>query len=168
MRYVFCPKCGAKLSEKPAGDEGNVPYCEACKKYWFDTFADASIIMVVNELDEIALLRQGYLSDRFASFVAGYIKPGESAEETAEREVFEEIGVKLDSLEYYRTVWFEKNELLMHAYIGHAKKCELKLSEEVDSAAWTPCEKVADLLFPDTPGNAAFALYKHFMSRRRK
>ncbi len=50
MRYVYCPKCGAKLSERPAGDDGNVPFCEACNKYWFDTFADASIIMVVNEL----------------------------------------------------------------------------------------------------------------------
>ena len=76
------------------------------------------------------------------SFVAGYITPGETAEETALREVQEEIGVTLDSLKYAGTYWFGKNELLMHGFIGRAKKCELILSQEVDSAQWVPAERV--------------------------
>lgn len=163
MRYIYCPLCGKKLIFKAAGDDGDIPFCTSCNKYWFDSFADAVIVMVVNEHNEIALLRQGYLSDKYTSFVAGYITPGESAEETAIREVKEEIGVELEKLEYDGTMWFPRGELLMHRFIGRAKKCELVLSKEVDAAEWTPCKEVSKTLFPDAPGNAAFAMYKKFM-----
>lgn len=106
-----------------------------------------------------------YMSDRYTSFVSGYITPGESAEETAVREVKEEIGVKLNTLEYAGTYWFAKKELLMHGFIGRAKKCNLVLSQEVDSAEWTPAKEVVKTLFPDVPGNAAFAIYRKFMER---
>lgn len=163
MRYRYCPQCGAKLTEKPAGDDGNVPFCVQCNKLWFDSFASCSIVLVANEYHEIALLRQSYMSDKYTSFVSGYITPGETAEETAIREVKEEIGVTLESMEYVGTYWFEKTECLMHGYIGKAKKCELVLSSEVDSAEWTKAEEVVRTLFPDAPGNAAFALYKKYM-----
>ena len=65
MHYKYCPDCGTKLIEKHAGDDGDVPFCEACNKYWFDSFASASIVLVVNEYNEIALLTQGYLSDKY-------------------------------------------------------------------------------------------------------
>ncbi len=163
MRYKFCPLCGAELKEKEAGDDGAVPYCKECDRLWFDTFSSCSIVLVANEYNEIVLLRQGYLSDKYTSFVSGYIEPGESAEETALREVREEIGVTLDSLEYAGTYWFAKKELLMHGFIGRAKKCELTLSQEVDSAEWTPAKDVVKTLFPKAPGNAAYAIYEIFM-----
>lgn len=168
MRFRFCPQCGNKLTLKNAGDDGQVPFCTACDRLWFDCFYSVAIVMVVNEFDEIALLRQGYMSDQYASFVSGYILPGETAEETAIREVKEEIGVSIDSLKYEGTVWFEKKELLMHCFVGYAKKCDLVLSKEVDRAEWTPCENVIKTLFPDAPGNAAFAMYKKFMEERKK
>ena len=49
MRYEYCPKCGKKLIPKQAGDDGLVPYCEDCEKYWFDTFGSCVIIMVVRK-----------------------------------------------------------------------------------------------------------------------
>ncbi|EGN57460.1 hypothetical protein PRBRB14_21770 [Hallella multisaccharivorax DSM 17128] len=55
MRYKYCPNCGAKLSLREAGDDGKVPYCDHCQKYWFDTFSDAVIVLVYNEKNEIAL-----------------------------------------------------------------------------------------------------------------
>ncbi len=165
MRYNYCPICGEKLIEKKAGDDGNVPFCPTCQRYWFDSFGSCSIVLVANEFNEIALLRQGYLSDKYTSFVSGYITPGENAEETAIREVKEEIGVDLDSIEYGGTYWFAKGDLLMHAFIGRAKKCVFSLSQEVDSAEWVKAEDVPKTLFPDAPGNAAYAVYKIFMQR---
>ncbi len=35
MRYNYCPVCGQKLHKKEAGDDGNVPFCLDCNKYWF-------------------------------------------------------------------------------------------------------------------------------------
>ena len=95
MRFVYCPLCGTKLTTKAAGDDGMVPYCAACGRYWFDTFASVAIVMVVNEFDEIAMLKQHYLSDVYWTYVSGFMKPGETAEETAVREAREELGLDI-------------------------------------------------------------------------
>lgn len=163
MKYVYCPLCGTKLIKRSAGDDGNVPFCEKCSRFWFDTFSSCIIVLVANEYNEVALLRQGYLSDKYTSFVAGYITPGENAENAARREVKEEIGISLKTLEYAGSYWFGKNECLMHGYIGKADKSNFELSSEVDSAEWTKAEDVVKTLFPDSPENAAFALYKIFI-----
>lgn len=165
MRFRFCPQCGSKLIERKAGDDGQVPFCENCNQYWFDMFSSCSIILVANEFNEVALLRQTYLSDRYCTFVSGFITPGETAEQTAIREVREEIGISLDSLENVGTHWFSIKGILMHCFIGRTRKCDFILSQEVDSAQWTPFEKVPELIFPDSPDNSAFKIYKEFVCR---
>lgn len=154
-----------KIKKKLAGDDGNVPFCEKCDRFWFDSFSSCVIVLVANEYNEIVLLRQGYMSDKYSTFVSGYISPGENAEEAAYREVEEEIGIALDSLEYAGSYWFDKKECLMHGFLGKTSKCDLILPSEVDSAEWTKAEDVANRIFPDTPGNAAFAIYKKYMKR---
>lgn len=165
MHYIYCPLCASKLVDKEAGDDGLVPFCESCSKYWFDSFSSCVIILVTNEYNEIAFLKQNYLSDKYWTFVAGYIKPGESAEETALREVEEEIGIKLDRLEYEGTHWFDLRNQLMHSFIGYAKKDNLVLSKEVDDALWVNVSDAENYLFPDSPGNAQYILYKKYLSK---
>ena len=167
MHYKFCPECGSKLTDKEAGDEGFVPYCENCSKYWFDTFASCSIVLVANEFNEIALLTQNYLSNKYKTFVSGYIKPGETAEETAIREVQEEIGISLERLEYGGTHWFSAKGLLMHGFIGYTSKCDFKLSQEVDKAEWVPAPEVPAQIFPESPGNTTHALYRMYLEKIR-
>ena len=165
MHYVYCPVCGRKLEEKNAGDDGKVPYCENCGRYWFDSFSTCVIILVADEQHEIALLRQEYLSDRYSSLVSGYMSPGESAEDAAIREVREELGIPVEKPELVGTYWFGTREMLMIGFIDRVKKCEFRLSEEVDSASWVPAEEVPKYLFPKAPGNAAFALYEYYQLR---
>lgn len=163
MHFEYCPRCGQKLKGRPAGDDGLVPFCDVCNQYWFDSFPSCVIILVANEFNEIALLRQSYLSDKYCSFVAGYITPGETAENTAIREVREEIGVELESLKFGGTVWFKKRGQLMIGFIGKAQKQELTLSSEVDSARWVKAEEAPKYMFPDRPDNASFHLYRQYM-----
>lgn len=168
MRYKYCPECGKKLTERLAGDEGPVPYCEKCSKYWFDTFASCVIVLVANEYNEIALLKQEYLSDKYRSFVSGYIKPGDSAEETALREVREEIGIELEHLKYAGTYWFDKGGQLMHGFIGYCRRAALEISQEVDRADWIYCEAAPEMMFPDVPGNAMHPIYRQYMESIQK
>lgn len=163
MRYVYCPQCGVKLIEKMAGDDGYVPFCEQCDQYWFDTFSSCSIVLVANQYHEIALLRQSYLSADHACFVSGYITPGETAEETAVREVKEELGLRIERLEYAGTYWFPSKELLMHGFIGFSSKSDFVLSSEVDSAAWVPASEAPETMFPDRPGNAMHPIYRKYL-----
>lgn len=166
MHYQFCPLCGSRLSGKPAGDDGEVPFCDRCGKYWFDAFSSCVIVLVYNELDEVVLSKQAYLSDRYESFTSGYITPGETAESTAIREVKEELGLDVQKLDYTGTYWFAKREQLMHGFAAYAPKGELVLSQELDSAKWVPAQDAPKTMFPDKPGNAAFAVYRSYLKLR--
>ena len=83
MRFVYCPQCGLKLTEKPIGDDGLIPYCTRCDRAWFDMFSSCVLVLVANELDEVALTHQPHLSAKYGVFTSGYIKPGETAEQAA-------------------------------------------------------------------------------------
>ena len=99
------------------------------------------------------------------NFVSGYITVGENAEEAARREVLEETGIQLDSLEYSGTWFFEEQELLMHGFIGYTNQSEFVLSSEVDGAQWVPLEQLTDYIYPDSPGNAQFGTYQVYLQR---
>ena len=148
MRFTYCPDCGTKLIPRPIGDEGLVPYCEACRKPLFDMFSTCIIVMVVNEFEEVALLNQSYISSQYRTLVAGYMKPGESAEECTRREVLEEIGIELEQLEILGTDWFARKDQLMIGFLGRAKKQDFTLSGEVDQAWWVPVEEAPALMHP--------------------
>lgn len=165
MRYKYCPRCGQRLQGKEAGDDGIIPFCTCCNKFWFDTFESCVIVLVYNEYNEIALCRQSYLSDRYTSFISGYITPGETAEEAAVREVKEELDLDIQAMEYAGTYWFAKREQLMHGFLAYTAKKALVHSAEIDSAEWVRADDVSKTLFPDAPGNAAFAIYKMYMRK---
>ncbi len=163
MHYNFCPICGGRLVDRQAGDDGAVPFCENCDKFWFDSFASCVIVMVVNEFHEIAMLQQSYLSTEHKTFVAGFMVPGETAEQTAIREVKEELGLDVERLEYAGTHWFADREQLMHAFIGHVKKQSFTLSQEVDGAAWVPVAEAEQQMFPKRPGNTQHYILRRYM-----
>lgn len=161
MRFKFCPECGEKLTLKPMGDDGDTPFCEKCGRPWFDMFSSAVIVLVVNEYGEAALLQQNYMSEKYRVLVSGYIKPGETAEETARREVAEEIGIVLSDNRLIGTYWFDKKGMMMIGFIAHAKKAEFTLSCEVDSAEWVPVEKAINMVHPK--GSVSYALLEELL-----
>lgn len=163
MHFNYCPDCGEKLILKPIGDEGDVPFCEKCSRPWFDMFSSAVIVLVVNEYGEAALLRQDYMSMEHRVLVSGYIKPGESAEETARREVAEEIGIGLTDNRLVGTYWFEKKGMMMIGFIAHTNKAEFTLSGEVDSAEWVSAEEAIKLVHPK--GSVSYALLDEYLKR---
>ncbi len=163
MRFKYCPDCGEKLVLKPIGDEGDVPFCERCSRPWFDMFSSAVIVLIINEYGEVVLLKQNYMSDKYMVLVSGFIKPGESAEDTARREVLEEVGLELDDNRLVGTYWFAPKDMMMIGFIAHAKKAELKLSGEVDEARWVPAREAIDLVHPK--GAVSHALLDEYLKR---
>ena len=113
------------------------------------------------------LSRQGHLSDKYAALTSGFITPGETAEECAIREVKEELGLDVESLEYAGTYWFGLRDQLMHGFIGFAHKQELVLSEEIDSAEWIPALQAPNTMFPGWPGLALYEVYHKFLRMRK-
>lgn len=148
MKFTYCPDCGAQLVEKTIGDEGLVPYCENCKRPWFPLSYTCTITLVVDEEGEIALIRQGYVSETNYVCIAGYMKPGEGAEMTAAREVEEELGLKPYQIAYVKSYPFERKDMLMLGYVARVKKGEFCLSQEVDQADWFTYEEAVKRLRP--------------------
>ncbi len=146
MRFTYCPHCGTKLIRKEIGDEGMIPFCGNCNIPLWDMFTTSIIAAVVNEYNEIALLRQNYVSATKYVCVAGIMKIGESAEDTVIREVQEEIGQKVEKLKFIRSYPYEKREMLMLGYKATVKKQDFQLSGEVEAAEWVKYENALSLL----------------------
>lgn len=157
MRFSFCPHCGTRLIQKEIGDEGLVPFCETCSMPLFDMFSTCVICAVTNECGEIALLRQSYLSETRYVCVSGFMKIGESAEESAAREIEEEIGQTVEELTFVKSYPYEKKEMLMLGFHAKVRKAELVLSSEVDAAEWVA---FSDALGKIREGSIAWQLVK--------
>lgn len=146
MRFTYCPHCGSVLVKKEIGDEGKIPFCENCDIPLWDMFTTCIIAAVINEYEEIALLRQNYVSTTNYVCVAGVMKIGESAEETVIREIYEEIGLHVNDLEYIKSYPYTSKEMLMLGYKAAVKKQDFCLSNEVDSVEWVPFNKALSLM----------------------
>lgn len=158
MRFKYCPHCGNKLIRKEIGDEGLIPYCENCKTPLWDMFTTSVICAVTNEQQEIALIRQNYVSTDSFVCIAGIMKMGESAEEAAIREIKEEIGQDVEKLQFVKSYPYEKKEMLMLGFDARVKKKELELSGEVDLAQWIPFSEALGKL---REGSIAWQLVRH-------
>jgi NAD+ diphosphatase len=161
MKFIHCPHCGDKLVPRNIGDEGLVPYCAVCDRPVFNIPYACTLTLVVNELREVALIRQSYVSQTNYVLVAGYIKSGESAEETALREAQEEIGVSAHKVQFIKSYYYEKRDMLMLGFVAFAKKCPLSMSVEVDAAEWVPLEEAAGRL---KEGSIAMQLLQDYLS----
>lgn len=152
MDFTFCPRCGEKLRPKLCGDEGEVPYCESCKRPFFPFSYPCVICLCISEDgSEIALIKQGYVSENYVN-VAGYVKQGETPESAAVREIKEEIGLDAVSVRYVGSWYHAKSDNLMLGFECKVKKGELTLSSEVDEADWFTLESARNLLRRDSIG----------------
>ncbi len=164
MRFTYCPHCGSKLGKKEIGDEGLVPFCELCKMPLFDMFSTCVICAVTNEYGEIALLKQDYISETRYVCVSGFMKIGESAEDSAAREIEEEIGQKVEEIRFVKSYPYEKKEMLMLGFHAKVKKADLVLSKEVNDAEWV---KFEDALSKIREGSIAWQLVKEVIEGER-
>ncbi|MDE7250498.1 MAG: NUDIX domain-containing protein [Lachnospiraceae bacterium] len=157
MHFKYCPHCGNELIKKEIGDEGFIPFCENCDIPLWDMFTTSIIAAVVNEQNEVALLRQNYVSTSSYVCVAGIMKIGESAEDTVIREVKEELGLDVIDLKFIKSYPYEKKEMLMLGYKAFVKKSDFSISGEVDSVKWVKFENALSLL---REGSIAWQLVK--------
>ncbi|MBO4420801.1 MAG: NUDIX domain-containing protein [Lachnospiraceae bacterium] len=163
MKIKYCPVCGSEAIQKEIGDEGLMPFCPTCQMPLWDYFNTSIICAVVNEQEEIALLRQNYVSTTNYVCVAGHMKSAESAEETVTREVKEEIGQDVEQLIYIRSYPYEKKNLLMLGFLAKVNKKDFKLSGEVDSVEWFPLNDALSML---REGGIAWQLVKEINERK--
>jgi len=142
-RYGFSPRTGAATNAAEAGwtrvDDGGA-------QHWPRT--DPAVIMLVHDGvagdDGRCLLgsntawapRPGRI--RRYSCLAGFVEPGESAEDAVAREVFEEVGVRVATIRYVASQpWPYPGSLMLGFYASADPKDELHLDPgEIAAARW--------------------------------
>lgn len=132
----YCSECGSQFVLKELENEGMVNYCPTCQKYQFPLYNVAVSMIVVNKENNQILLIQQYNKLDYI-LVAGYVNKGEALEDAVKREVKEETGMQVTSLQFNRTKFYEPSNTLMcnfTAFVDHDK--ELHTNNEVDNYHW--------------------------------
>lgn len=151
MQFSFCPECGRRLIRKQIGDEGEIPYCEACERPWFSVSYPCVICLATDGKGRFALIKQTYATKNYVC-VAGFIKERETAEQTAVREIQEEIGLKVLDIRFVSSYYYPKHDNLMLGFACTVEPGEFRLSGEVERAGWFSLEQARELLSHGTVG----------------
>ncbi len=159
--YTYCPDCGAKLDLKEIKDEGLIPYCSHCLKFYFPHF-NVACSMIVRYKEEVLLIKQYNANDYI--LVAGYLKQGESAEEAAVRELKEEVNLVGQVTKILKTKYFSKSNTLMINLLVDVVSKDVKMNYEVDSFKWFNYDKA---LINIKPNSLAKEFYVNFYNNYR-
>lgn len=132
-RRSYCSNCAAKLE---MADAGYRRHCPGCGMDHFPR-TDPVVIMVVRHEGRILLGRQSSWKPGMYSALAGFVEPGETIEDAARREVYEESGVRVGAVRYVTSQPWPFLSNLMIGLIGEAVLDAITLDEnELEDARW--------------------------------
>lgn len=131
----FCGSCGAAMA--PKTDE-RAMQCGACGMVVYPRISPAVIVGVVDD-DRILLTRYANRpGSRLGALIAGFMEIGETLEETVQREVFEEVGLRVKNPRYYKSQpWAFSGSVLVGFYVDLDGSDEITMDTvELQEAVW--------------------------------
>ena len=80
------------------------------------------------------------------SVLAGFLEPGESLEDCVKREVFEEVGIKVTNVRYFKSQFWPFPNSLMIGFTADYKSGNIKIDEdEIAEAGWFKAESLPNV-----------------------
>ena len=135
----YCGKCGGTLRFDTAERALD---CPSCGNKIYPRINPAVIVGVTNgDRLLITRYRQGYAHN---ALVAGFTEIGETVEQTVEREVREETGLRVKNIRYYKSQpWGMAQDILMGFYCEVDGDSEIRMDEnELKYAEWVKREDI--------------------------
>jgi len=134
-RHLYCGACGHPTESVQAG---HVRHCTN-SQCGIETFPriDPAVIMRVTHGDRILMGRQAIWPPGMHSVLAGFVETGETLEDAVRRETMEEVGLKLDRVEYFGSQPWPFPSSLMIAFSAEATSDDVHLDRtEIDEVRW--------------------------------
>ena len=130
----FCGKCGRGMKKD---SKERMLYCESCHNMEFPKICPA-VIIGVTDGDKILMSKYAGRTYKKYALLAGFTEIGETLEETVQREVMEEVGLKVKNIRYYKSQpWSFTDTLLMGFYCDLDGGAAITLDrEELAMAEW--------------------------------
>ena len=119
--------------------------CPRCGMLFYPRLSPA-VIVLVKRGDDVLLARSPGFPPGMYSVLAGFVEPGESIEETIEREVCEEVGVEVKNVRYFGSQLWPFPNSLMIGFIADYAGGELRVEpSEIEDAGWYSADDLPTL-----------------------
>ena len=130
----FCGRCGHKMRHD---EKERMMRCDHCGNMEFPKICPA-VIIGVTDGDKILMSKYAGRAYKKYALLAGFTEIGETIEETVQREVMEEVGLKVKNIRYYKSQpWSFSDTILMGFYCDLDGEEEITLDrEELALAEW--------------------------------
>jgi NAD+ diphosphatase len=142
----FCGQCGSLTVTLPSE---RAKRCPTCGLVTYPRISPAIIIAVVRHTEhgrQLLLARNHRFPPGRYSVVAGFVEPGESLEECAQREVLEEVGVHIDNIRYFGSQpWPFPNSLMIGFTADYVDGEVTPEESELADARWFSADALPDL-----------------------
>lgn len=146
--HRFCPKCGRPLRHDP---RERMLSCLSCGTRIYPRISPA-VIAAVTDGDRLLLTK--YASGPYKNYalIAGFAEIGEPIEDTVRREVFEETGLRVKNLRYYKSQpWPLSSSLLFGFFCDLDGSGAITLQEEeLALAQWIDRSELPDYPLTDS------------------
>lgn len=131
--HQYCGHCATPTIQLPTE---RAKRCPKCKLRQYPRLSPA-VIMLVYKGSEILLARAPRFPGGMYSVLAGFVEPGESLEETVEREVREEVGIEIKNVRYFGSQpWPFPNSLMVGFIAEYASGTLVLEPTEIEAADW--------------------------------
>jgi NAD+ diphosphatase len=144
--HQYCGQCGAP-TETLAQERAR--HCPTCGLVSYPRISPAIIIAVVKRTADdtcILLARNHRFPTGRYSVLAGYVEPGETLEECAQREVGEEVGIEIRDIRYFGSQPWPFPNSLMIGFTAEYAGGEITLEEgEIADAQWFPADALPEI-----------------------
>lgn len=131
--HQFCGACGNRTIAS-AHEYSRICINPSCKQIFYPRI-NPVVIVAVERNNEILLARSPHFPPEIYSMIAGFIEPGESAEEAVKREVMEETGIEIDNVRYFASQsWPRPSELILGFQANYKSGTAIGNPNEIEHA----------------------------------
>lgn len=160
--HKFCSHCGHETEVHPTE---YAMVCPACRYHQYPRVQPCIITVITRGEDEILLAKNAKNTSNMYGLIAGFVEVGETLEEAVEREVLEEVGIKVKNIQYLASQPWPFPSNLMLAFKAEYESGELVLQEEeISDAKFFKFDAL-----PEIPisGSIAHAMIEHVIFHKK-